>query len=153
MDRFLPASTARRHAAGAVASEIPRVNIPKTMGITRFVILHHREHGGEHWDLMIEQSAGLATWRLARMPAAEDHAPIPATRLPDHRKAYLEYEGPISRDRGEVRRVEEGACEILEQAAAGWRVVLRGARLSGRFVLRCDELCRDEEDANPPSPA
>ncbi|WP_146439947.1 hypothetical protein [Crateriforma conspicua] len=33
---------------------------------------------------------------------------ITATRLPDHRTKYLEYEGPISGNRGSVRRVDSG---------------------------------------------
>ena len=35
-----------------------------------------------------------------------------ATRLPDHRLAYLEYEGPVSGNRGVVRRIDSGKYEI-----------------------------------------
>ena len=31
---------------------------------SRFVILHHRLAGGEHWDLMLEHGESLATWQL-----------------------------------------------------------------------------------------
>jgi hypothetical protein len=95
------------------------------------------EHGNfmEHWDLMIELDDTLATWRLARLPRTGDHTPIAATRLGDHRKAYLTYEGPLSRDRGEVTRVEEGTCEILGSGENEWRFRLMGIRVSGEFCL------------------
>jgi len=85
---------------------------------------------------MIEQAMGLATWRLTRMPAAGDAAPIAAEKLADHRKAYLTYEGPVSGDRGEVRRVDAGACEILEQSADCWRVILHGQWVTGEYLLQ-----------------
>ena len=74
----------------------------------RFVILHHTVHGGEHWDLMLEQGNTLLTWQLLREPFELASLPIPARRIGDHRKAYLDYEGSLSRNRGDVRRVGEG---------------------------------------------
>ena len=38
-------------------------------------------------------------------PVAWDGRPVAAVRLPDHRRRYLTYQGPLSDDRGEVRRV------------------------------------------------
>lgn len=87
---------------------------------------------------MIEREDALATWRLERLPRTGDATPITATQLPDHRKAYLTYEGPLTKDRGEVSRVEEGACEILAKAADAWRFRLKGAQLTGEFELRSD---------------
>lgn len=37
----------------------------------------------------------------------------PATRIADHRIDYLTYEGPVSNDRGWVRRVREGEAQWL----------------------------------------
>lgn len=74
----------------------------------RFVILHHRQEGSEHWDLMLERGEVLWTWRLDRDPLDPRNYPIPAERIGDHRKAYLTYEGPISGGRGTVRRVDQG---------------------------------------------
>jgi hypothetical protein len=106
------------------------------MPVTRFVILHHCERSGEHWDLMIEQGEALATWRLARLPKRGDLQPIPADRIADHRKAYLTYEGPLTRDRGTVTRVEEGTCEVLEQTGDCWRLMIYGRRLCSSYVLK-----------------
>jgi hypothetical protein len=105
----------------------------------RFVILHHATREGEHWDFMIERTDALATWRLEREPAGHAAERIPATRIHDHRKAYLQYEGPISQDRGHVTRVEEGACEILEESETAIQFHLRGRRIHGTYVLTVGE--------------
>ena len=105
------------------------------MPSTRFVILHHRERHGEHWDLMIEQADALATWQLSLNPLAHRDQPIPATQIADHRKAYLEYEGPISRDRGDVTRIERGTCDILKTDKVSWIIRLQGQQLTGAFEL------------------
>ncbi|MCC7350946.1 MAG: hypothetical protein IT446_10275 [Phycisphaerales bacterium] len=77
----------------------------------RFVILHHQGIESPHYDLMIETAEGsaLSTWRLDRWPPADGDVVTP---LPDHRRAYLDYEGPISDNRGHVRRIAAGVCII-----------------------------------------
>ena len=106
---------------------------------TRFVILHHRLADGEHWDLMLEHGEILLTWQLAREPTGSKVLPILARRIQDHRKAYLEYEGSISGDRGFVRRVDEGSANISRLTARHCRFDLTGERLSGRFVISSDD--------------
>ena len=77
----------------------------------RFVVLLHKFPLGhqrdDHWDLMLEEDSKLLTWALTEMP--EPGKSIPAVALADHRKLYLEYEGPISGDRGSVTRVLAGS--------------------------------------------
>jgi hypothetical protein len=118
------------------------------MPATRFVILNHRVADGEHWDLMIELPEasgrgtdfhGLAAWQLADDPLERPREAIAATRLADHRLAYLEYEGPISGDRGQVRRVEEGSCEIIASGERTWQVRLTGMRLRGLYAITLGE--------------
>ena len=106
------------------------------MSPTRFVILHHRQHDGEHWDLMIEQPDALTTWQLLVDPVASQGRAIPARRIADHRKAYLTYEGRVSKDRGEVRRIESGTCEIMSADALAWRIRLLGRLLRGECTIR-----------------
>ena len=76
-----------------------------------YVILHHTGFGEPHYDLMFEPSPGtsLMTWRASDWPLA---AGDDLTRIGDHRREYLEYEGPVSNDRGEVKRVAEGRCAV-----------------------------------------
>lgn len=102
---------------------------------SRFVILHHRLDGGEHWDLMLEQGDVLLTWQLLRDPTDPSNFPIPARRIGDHRKAYLDYEGPLTGNRGFVRRVDSGTVEFEANTPQTCRFVLRGARLHGTFAL------------------
>jgi hypothetical protein len=103
----------------------------------RFVILEHRWRG-VHWDLMLEitTGAGLRTWALEFDPLGEPTPwPIPARALADHRVAYLTYEGPVSGDRGAVRRVEAGIYETIRWTDSVVEVDLAGERLRGRLEL------------------
>ena len=105
----------------------------------RFVVQHHCGPGPEHWDLMLEAGEVLATWRLDRHPAGLSDGPIVATRIGDHRTAYLTYEGPVSGGRGTVEIVDAGTYTTRRQAAAALDLDFDGRFLSGRLTLRCDE--------------
>lgn len=77
------------------------------------VLLHHEQRTGSHYDWLLvspnPSAAGLTTFRIAPCSAEwEDRAVFSMQQLPDHRMVYLSYEGPISRDRGRVRRVDQG---------------------------------------------
>ncbi|HVA50293.1 MAG TPA: DNA polymerase ligase N-terminal domain-containing protein [Pirellulales bacterium] len=103
----------------------------------RFVVLRHDlppESGrGLHWDLMLEAADVLQTWALAEEPSAD--AACLAERLPDHRRAYLDYEGEVSGGRGTVTRWDAG--DYLPLPAEGESVVveLHGRRLRGTARL------------------
>ncbi len=103
----------------------------------RFVVLEH-DHPLLHWDFMLECGAALRTWRLLAVPAP--HRSIRAEALGDHRLAYLDYEGPVSGNRGQVRRWDAGtfrwAAEEPGPDAAEVRVVLDGRRLKGTAVMQ-----------------
>ena len=88
-----------------------------------------------HWDLMLEDRDGLATWSLVTDPLAGEY-PIQCIQLPLHRKAYLDYEGPVSGNRGSVRRLDRGRFQWFERSAECVVVALEGKQLSGRFELR-----------------
>lgn len=77
----------------------------------RYVILRHEGILEPHYDLMFETLPGsaLAAWRSPVWPIETD---IPVTRLTDHRREYLDYEGPLSEDRGHVQRVTTGYCRL-----------------------------------------
>ncbi len=87
---------------------------------------------------MLEGDTALLTWQLLREPKSTASLPIPAKRIGDHRKAYLDYEGEVSGDRGHVTRVDRGTCE-LESVEHGLAVArLSGERIAGRFSLTAD---------------
>ncbi len=87
--------------------------------MSRFVVLRHQPgprsmRGSEvHFDWMFEQGDGLATWATepVRVPFPRT-IQIAAQRLVDHRQSYLDYEGPVSGQRGTVQRVLAGNCNI-----------------------------------------
>jgi hypothetical protein len=105
--------------------------------MTRWVLLRHdTPTGGWHFDWMLERPsgwyadaaghadssdrAGLITFRVFDRP--DDHSVdhFAAERLPDHRSAYLTYEGPISAGRGSVTRLAQGTCEIIRDDDEFW---------------------------------
>lgn len=103
--------------------------------MTRFVILHHRLADGEHWDLMLEHQGTLLTWQLLSEPQGLESLPIAARRIENHRLAYLDYEGPISGNRGNVRRVEAGDVQVEQLDDSLCVFSLHGDLLVGRFRL------------------
>jgi|ERR1043165_1934250 hypothetical protein len=100
----------------------------------RFVILEH-DHPHLHWDLMLEAGEVLQTWRLAQ-PPEEPACVIEAEALGDHRQMYLDYEGPVSGNRGTVRRWDVGSYTIEPDSSADVRnLSFEGTRLRGRVFL------------------
>ena len=70
-------------------------------------------------------------------PASDDSSiDLIAEALPDHRIAYLEYEGPVSGDRGEVRRWDRGSLTLLELNDDSLVALLTGEELAGRVTLK-----------------
>jgi hypothetical protein len=114
----------------------------------RFVLLRHEclpeSSKPSHWDLMLEQDGALLTWSLAELPSAwkgelanaeaTGHRVL-ATRLADHRLAYLDYEGTVSNGRGHVKRVAQGEYSILAQSDPELDVQLHGETVEGRVRL------------------
>lgn len=80
------------------------------MPVRRYVVLEH-VFQGVHWDLMLELEGVLKTWSLDAWPLTSGVQT--ARQSADHRLVYLEYEGPISGDRGSVSRTEGGQFEII----------------------------------------
>src|SRR5262245_13805374 len=100
----------------------------------RFVILEH-DHPHLHWDFMLEWGQALRTWRLAIQPDALG-VEIPAWPLGEHRIAYLDYEGPVSGNRGEVKRWDAGTYDLAEDNENIVAVQLTGRRCRGMARLR-----------------
>ena len=104
----------------------------------RFVILRHEMPPGgvrgTHFDLMLEVGGVLRTWLIPELLVPGQL--IQAEALPDHRLAYLDYEGPVSDNRGSVSRVDEGEYEVLAESAGLWHVRLAGRTLRGSLELR-----------------
>jgi hypothetical protein len=102
----------------------------------RFVILEH-DHPFLHWDLMLQVGEVLRTWRLLQPPAVG--ATVPAEAVFDHRLLYLDYEGPISGDRGQVKRWDSGTYSGEVAAGPCIKIELHGERLQGQALLQREE--------------
>lgn len=119
------------HAPEAAADPPPRAADPAVASLVpepepRCVVLRHDlPDGSWHLDWMIQRppaangAAGtLLTFRtafrldlVAPPPHAQGSVEFEAQRLGEHRPEYLEYEGPLTGNRGTVRR--EAAARVL----------------------------------------
>lgn len=97
-----------------------------------FVLLDH-DFPQAHLDLMLERDGVLWTWRLLQEPRLQSIQP--AERLPDHRLAYLDYEGPVSNNRGRVIRRDRGIYEVVEENDGLLIVNLKGGQNVGQLTL------------------
>jgi hypothetical protein len=103
-----------------------------------YVVLQHEGIAQPHFDLMFQTAPGsmLATWRAETWPISGVAA---LEKLPDHRQAYLTFEGEISGNRGTVRRVEQGIC-MVENSDQRWTIHLRALPSGKSLILQLDQL-------------
>lgn len=106
----------------------------------RYVILRH-DHPELHWDLMLEDEGLLKTWRLNQLPlidpvSDETSIDLIAEALPDHRIQYLDYEGPVSGNRGEVKRWDRGTFSFLQHSNDLIVALMTGEELAGQITLK-----------------
>jgi hypothetical protein len=93
-------------------------------------LLHELPDGSHHVDWMIAQDprgrGPLVTFRVPqRVDALDVGQRLEAVRIADHRPAYLTYEGPVSGQRGTVRRLARGAVARLDQQPDEWQMEVR----------------------------
>jgi hypothetical protein len=104
----------------------------------RFVVLEH-DYPNLHWDLMLETEGLLRTWRMsAPLHSCNDLAAVSSF---DHRLLYLDYEGPISDNRGRVVCRERGTFVWLTQSTDAIEARLEGERIRG--ILRLERTEAD----------
>lgn len=101
----------------------------------RFAILHHTGIPDPHFDLLFETYPGsdLAAWRSPVWPIESSTA---ATRIKDHRRAYLDYEGEVSQHRGFVDRVAGGTCDVQVGEGSVWTIQLVTGVSPATLLLR-----------------
>ena len=105
----------------------------------RFVILLHQSPASEHWDVMLETDSALMTWSIPPQCTAGISFVCPATRLPDHRKEYLEYEGEITGNRGMVSCIDAGIYEQLSPE----QFILYGSLFTGKLTVETGKMMFD----------
>ncbi|MBU6236752.1 MAG: hypothetical protein KGQ51_02915 [Planctomycetes bacterium] len=88
------------------------------------MLLHHTgwisSNRGDHWDWMLEPldlaQEGLITFASTRAPQAGWDGEF-LESLPRHRAAYLDYQGPVSEQRGHVKQVAKGHFRWIEMSS------------------------------------
>ena len=103
----------------------------------QFVILEHTVPVGgdrsDHWDVMLESPNGLLTWASPPFPAGILKWEV--TPLPVHRAMYLDYEGPISGNRGYVRRFDRGEFRTQDRQLRAVMLECVGHVLQGQMLF------------------
>jgi hypothetical protein len=107
---------------------------------TRSVLLRHETpDGSHHLDWLIERPGCDREHRLIAFRCMEDPLSgrgFRGERIPDHRVAYLDHEGPISGGRGRVARLWRLPCRVETETPGRLVVVLPGVsgaiRIEGR---------------------
>lgn len=103
----------------------------------RFVIQKHRKRKTQHFDLMLEKDGVLKTWSLKKLPGVYRFRLLsqPIKSLPDHRMAYLTYEGRISRNRGRVKIWDKGIYRSVIWKDKFKVIVIQGQKIAGYFII------------------
>lgn len=111
--------------------------------VTRFALLRHdvpADFGRpSHWDLLLERGESCWTWAMEQLPGLlsgqEGATCVDARRLVDHRLHYLDHEGPVGGDRGEVRRFLSGECRWIGTGDARVHVQLESSVICVNTVI------------------
>ncbi|MBM4004311.1 MAG: hypothetical protein FJ295_13670 [Planctomycetes bacterium] len=100
----------------------------------RFAILRHDlDDGSFHFDWMFESQPGspLRTWSVPELADPGMEFRGPCRRLDDHRAVYLDYQGPLTGQRGAVTRIDQGEFRLLVDLPDYWHAALTGTRIRG----------------------
>lgn len=85
---------------------------------------------------MLSLGESLATWQFADGPqAARPDQATTCRRLADHRLEYLQYEGPVSGNRGSVKRIDDGKFKTVSREDDIWVFDAAGRLMAGRYEL------------------
>ena len=84
--------------------------------MNRFALLHHSTAENQfHWDFLFEGPDACKTFSASQevVEEAQKTGTLQCVVMPlvDHRLAYLDYEGPVSENRGFVKRLDFGTCQ------------------------------------------
>ena len=95
----------------------------------RFAILEHQQPPKTHWDFFLESGGVLRAWKLDE-PLRADVA-LSCQSAPDHRLVYLDYEGPLTDQRGWVIRWDWGTYQLDLETPTELLLAMDGQRLRG----------------------
>jgi hypothetical protein len=85
----------------------------------------------QHWHAAQQASFAIDP----DCPSCSTESVVDAQQLGHHRHAYLEFEGPLSGDRGLVHRIDHGKYVTEEKSTHEWRIVPEGGCIRGELTL------------------
>ena len=95
-----------------------------------------------HFDLLLQADEAALTWELPRLPMQGESLPV--QRLADHRLHYLDYEGPLSDNRGQVVAWDRGRLIWQLRGDGRAQALLFGERLTAQLLIEAEGSERSE---------
>ncbi|HET9443979.1 MAG TPA: DNA polymerase ligase N-terminal domain-containing protein [Acidimicrobiales bacterium] len=115
----------------------PGISDFERRGTPRFVVQEHHATA-LHWDFRLERHGVLVSWAVPRGIPPDPRVNHLAVHTEDHPLSYVDFEGEIPRGEyggGRVILWDGGTYEEEKFSDREVMVVLRGERVSGRYVL------------------
>ncbi len=75
----------------------------------------------------------LMTWELSSLLTSQNKQVV--RRLANHRMLYLDFQGPLSNDRGTVKLIDSGSLEWMTLESERLIARLEGQTIAGRLTL------------------
>lgn len=125
-------------------SDLESLKYPQRFAVSLHQMPSHQSRP-THFDLFLEKEDFLMSWILPAQLSDQMNTFVTPNR--NHRKDYLDYEGPISQDRGTIHRVQQGRL-LWKQSDKNLVEAL--LRLDNRtYTLTIDRI--GEESSDPPN--
>ena len=115
----------------------PEGEIGEGSGHPRFVVQEHHA-STRHFDLRLERDGVLVSWAVPKGIPESPGVRNLAIRTEDHPLGYADFEGTIPEGEygaGTVRIWDRGLYEPLTWSENKIEVVMKGERISGRYIL------------------
>ena len=79
-------------------------------------VIHYHFTDVNHFDFMLENEDSLLTWRIEAdiFDDFRKGITVEALKINNHRKVYLQFQGPISCGRGYVKLIDSGNYELTD---------------------------------------
>ncbi|MFC4051257.1 DNA polymerase ligase N-terminal domain-containing protein [Actinomadura syzygii] len=126
-----------RRDAGRTPEPVPADRAAPRGDDDTFVVQEHHATS-LHWDLRLERDGVLVSWAVPKgLPWSPDTNHL-AVRTEDHPLEYATFEGEIPRGEygaGTMTIWDAGTYETEKWSEREVKIVMRGARVSGRYVL------------------
>ena len=95
-----------------------------------------------HFDLFLESEGTLMTWELTSLLTTQNNQVV--RRLANHRLVYLDFQGPLSDDRGTVKLVDTGSLEWVTLESERLISRINGQTTDGILTLTSEDSSTDD---------